>query len=283
MSLNGQIANIIMKRADKLPNALHPYSIESLRAGFNEHPPPPPDGSTLQKKSQYMASKSKAKRINRKEKQQQEQQGRSSMAISQGHPPPQPRVPAQQSRRQTNFEAAQYMASPNAPLAPLQPLRTLALRPAVPRRVWGMPLPTPPDPYVSAKSEQLYLQNLYLQTLRSREVASPKKPEPFDSPHTLDVKVWQKDFTTKIQEAYEDPKIQKLGGDYTKDEMETAGILLSLGRPLPASAEEQNQEKSAWPPVWSKPVIGQAIIGIGFTGKAERIKMPTALAKAETE
>jgi hypothetical protein len=146
-----------------------------------------------------------------------------------------------------------------------------------------MPLATPPDPYLSANREQLYLQNLSLEYMRSREVASSKKPEPFDSQHTLNVKAWQKDFTTKIQVAYEDPKIQKLGEDYTKEEMEIAGILLSLGRPLPASAEEQHQEKRAWPPVWSKPVIGQAIIGIGFTGKAEKIKIPMALAKAEME
>jgi hypothetical protein len=111
----------------------------------------------------------------------------------------------------------------------------------------------------------------------------PKDPKSFDSSHTLKVRDWQEDFSYNIQVAYHDPEIQELGGSLTKDEMEVAGVLMSLSRPLPASAAERYQEKIAKPPVWSKPVTMQAIVGIGLLGRAKKIKMPKVLGKIKIE
>lgn len=65
--------------------------------------------------------------------------------------------------------------------------------------------------------------------------------------------------------------------------MEVAGILMSLSRPLPASAADQHQEKVARPPIWSKLVVMQAVVGIGLLGKAKKIKMPKLLGKITDE
>lgn len=69
----------------------------------------------------------------------------------------------------------------------------------------------------------------------------------------------------------------------TKDEMEVAGTLMSLSRPLPASAAEQHQEKVARPPVWSKLVVMQAVVGIGLLGEAKKIKVPKLLGKIKVQ
>jgi hypothetical protein len=112
---------------------------------------------------------------------------------------------------------------------------------------------------------------------------SHKDPKLFDSPHTLKVRAWQEEISYNIQVAYRDLKIQELGESLTGDEMEVARILMSLSRPLPTSATEKHQEKIARPPIWSKLVAMQAVVGIGFLGKARRIKMPKLVGKIKIE
>jgi hypothetical protein len=80
------------------------------------------------------------------------------------------------------------------------------------------------------------------------------------TPHTAAITTWQRNFATNLQTAGSEPEVSALAlSNHSEDELQAAGALLMLSRPIATDQAERDEEAAAGRALWGSQTMGQGV------------------------